>query len=96
MGKSGVKSVYESGKLILSRNGVFVGNSYSSDGMVKLCIVDNAINNKNVVSAYILDFVSLWHGILAHIGISTMKRLVKCDMINCNVDEFMKFTLNLK
>ena len=43
LGTPGVKSVYESGKLVLSVNGVFVGNGYSSDKMVKLCIVDNAI-----------------------------------------------------
>ena len=28
---------------------------------------------KNVVSAYMIDSVSLWHGKLAHIGINTMK-----------------------
>ena len=28
----------------------------------------------NVVSAYMIDSVSLWHGRLAHIGISTMKK----------------------
>ena len=96
LGKPGVKTIYESGKLILSRNGVFVGKGYSSDGMVKLCIVDNANNNKNVVSAYMIDSVSLWHGRLAHIGISTMKRLVKCGMINCNVDEFNKCEICIK
>ena len=50
--------MYESGKLILSRNGAFVGKGYSFDGMVKLFIVDNGINNNNVSSAYMLDFVS--------------------------------------
>ena len=81
--------MYESGKLILSRNGSFVGKGYSSQGMVKLCTIDNSIN-KNVDSAYMVDSVSLWHGRLAHIGISTMKRMIKCGLFNCDVDNFKK------
>ena len=95
LGKPGIKSVFESKKLILSRNGVFVGKGYSSDGMVKLCIVDN--NNNNIVSfAYINDSITLWHGRLAYIGISTMKRLIKCGMISCNVDKFNKCKICIK
>lgn len=75
LGKLGIKSVYESDKLILSRNGSFIGKGYSCEGMVKLCIDDN--KNKNVSSAYMLDSVSLWHGRLAPIGISTIKRMIK-------------------
>ena len=94
--KPGIKSVYESGKLILSRNGAFIGKGYSSDGMVKLCIVDNGINNNNVSFAYMLDSVSLWHGRLAHIGLSTMKRMIKCGLISCDVDKFKKCEICVK
>ena len=45
---------------------------------------------KNVVSAYMIDSVSLWHGRLAHIGIGTMKRMVKCGLIECDVKNFNK------
>ena len=91
LGKPGIKSVFESGKLILSRNGVFVGKGYSTEGMVKLCTNDNvSINNKSVSSAYIVDSISLWHGRLAHIGIGTMKRMVKCGLIECDVKNFNK------
>ena len=75
----------------------FFGKGYSSDRMVKLCIINNAINSKNVVSTYMLDSVSLWHSRLSHIDISTMKRLVKCGVLieilmsSTNV----KFALNL-
>lgn len=90
LGKPGIKSVYEAEKLILSRNGVFVGKGYSYDGMVKLCIANNAINN-NDASAYMVDSVSLWHGRLAHVGISTTKRMIKCGLIFCdNVNKFKK------
>ena len=62
--KPGIKSVYESRKLILSRNDVFVGKGYSCDRMVKLCtVLDNSCNsnNKSDVSVYMLDSISLWH-----------------------------------
>ena len=49
--KSGLKIVLESNKLILSKNGIFVGNGYITDGMYKLSII-----NKEVSScAYIVD-----------------------------------------
>ena len=96
LGKPGIKSVYESGKLILSQNDAFIGKGYSFDGMVKLCIVDNGINNNNVSSAYMFDAVSLWHGRLAHIGLSTMKRMIKCGLISCDVDKFKKCEICVK
>ena len=50
----------------------------------------------NVVSAYMLDFVFFMHGRFIHIGINTMKKLVKCDMIYCNVDELNKCEICIK
>ena len=52
--KKGIKAVLESDKLILSKNGIFVGKGYACDGMFKLYVNINN-NNKNVVSAYIID-----------------------------------------
>ena len=34
--KSGVKAILESGKLILSKNEIFVGKGYATNGMYKL------------------------------------------------------------
>lgn len=87
--KPGVKSVYESSKLILSKNGIFIGKWYSCDGMMKLCTIDNN-GNKNNFLAYMVDSVSLWHGRLAHMGISTNKRMVKCGMLSCDINNFEK------
>lgn len=95
LGKPGIKSVYESGKLILTRNGVFVGKGYSAEGMIKLCTIDNIIN-KVSNSAYMIDSVSLWHSRLAHIGISTMNRLIKSKLISCNIHEFEKCEICVK
>lgn len=71
LGKPGIKSVYESGKLI----------------MIKLCTTDNVINKVSNFS-YIIEHVSLWHSRLEHIGINTMKRLIKSRLILCDVNYF--------
>ena len=50
--KSGVKAVLESDKLIQSKNEIFVGKGYVTNGMYKLSII-----NKEVFGcAYIVDF----------------------------------------
>ncbi|RVW22265.1 Retrovirus-related Pol polyprotein from transposon TNT 1-94 [Vitis vinifera] len=54
LGKPGIKAVFESSKLILSKSGNFVGNGYSCDGMIKLCTNDN-INKMASTSAYKTD-----------------------------------------
>lgn len=87
LGEPRIKSMYESGKLILTRSGSFIGKGYSCDGMVKLCI-DDVINNKNATSAYMLDSIDIWHSKLAHIGISTMKRMIKCGLFSCDTNNF--------
>ena len=100
-GKLSIKSVFESRKLILSRNGIFVGKDYSTRGMIKLSVITNDqlnVINKDVSFAYVVDSLSLWHNILAHIGISTMKKMIKYDLISCNINEFknVNYVLNLK
>ena len=47
LGKLGIKSMYELGKLILSRNKIFIGKGYSTDGIVKLYTINNINNNNN-------------------------------------------------
>ena len=98
LGKPIIKSIYEAGRQILSRNGVFIGKGFSYDKMIKLCIIDSPTNNKNNdASAYMIDSVSLWHNRLAHIGISTMKRMIKCGLISCdNINNFDKCEICVK
>lgn len=87
LAKLGIKYVYESGKLILTRNGVFIGKGYSTEGMIKLCTNNNIINEIHN-SAYMLESVSLWHNSLTHIDISSMNRLIKSGLISCNINDF--------
>jgi hypothetical protein len=62
--KKGIKVVIEFDKLILSKNEIFIGKSYSCDGMFKLSIINKAISH----SSYIVESSSLWHGRLAHLN----------------------------
>ena len=59
-----------------------MGNGYSCDGMIKLCTNDN-LNKVALNSAYMCDLnsLSMWHNRLGHIGLNTIKRIVKCGMI---------------
>lgn len=41
LSKSGIKTVYEAGKLILTKNENFTGKGYLCDGMIKLCLNNN-------------------------------------------------------
>ena len=60
--------------------------------MVKLCTSDNVFTiNKSVSSTYIIGSITLWHGRLAHIGIGNMKRMIKCDLIESDVNTFNKY-----
>ena len=77
--RKGLKAVLESDKIVISKNGVFVGKGYSCDGMFKL-----SINNNISVSIYIVEqSFSLWHGRLEHANYKTLQYMSKHSMITC-------------
>lgn len=78
--KSGIKAVFESDKLILSKNGAFVGKGYACDGMFKLSILINNMNN----SAYIVESFDVWHARLAHLNFRSLKYMSKHKLITCD------------
>lgn len=95
LGEPCIKSVYESGKLILTRTGEFVRKGYSAKGMIKLCTTDNIINEISN-STYMIEFTSLWYFRLVHIGINTMNKLIKSGLISCNIHDFEKCEICVK
>ena len=77
--KKGIKAVLEADKVIFSKNGVFVGQAYSCDGMFKLSI------NKVDVSVYVLDSsFNLWHARLSHVNFRSIKFMSNHGLISCN------------
>ena len=53
----------------LTKNGIFVGKGYATEGMFKLNVDVNKVN----ISAYMICSFNIWHSRLCHI----IKRLVK-------------------
>jgi hypothetical protein len=79
LSKNGVKAVLELEKLILSKNGIFVGKGYSCNGMYKLSII---INKNNVDCAYIVDSSLIWHARLGYLNFKYMKYMLKHGLIS--------------
>jgi hypothetical protein len=80
--KNGMRAVIDSDKLILSKNGMFIGKGYSCDGMFKLSIINKAISH----SSYIVESSSLWHGRLAHLNFKYLKYMSKRGLISYKHD----------
>lgn len=95
MGKWGINSVFESGKLVLTQNGYFIDKCYSSERMVKLCIIEDD-SNKNNSFAYLIDSINLWHRRFVHTGISTIKRMVKSRLVSSEIDYLEKCKTYIK
>ncbi|CAM8926303.1 unnamed protein product [Rhodiola kirilowii] len=64
----GFKIVFESQKVVLSKNGMYVGRGYVKDGMWKLNVIAIKTINKESSSAYLLESSNLWHGRLGHVN----------------------------
>ena len=60
LGKFGIKVSFESDKIVMTKNNIFVGKRYCNQGLYVLNIYE--IMNENASSfAYLLDSVDLWH-----------------------------------
>jgi len=70
---TGLKIMQEAGKVVIMRNGNFVGKGYHSGGL----LVRNAaaqVNNETAAnSIYIAESVNLWHGRLGHVNFASLK-----------------------
>jgi hypothetical protein len=79
--KKGMKAVIKSDKLILSKNGMFIGKGYFCDEMFKLSTINKAISH----SSYIVES-SLWHDHLAHLNFKYLKYMSKRGLISYKHD----------
>ena len=81
----GLKAVIEAGKVILSKNNVFVGQGYSCNGMFKL-----SINKVNIYAYLIESSIDVWHARLSHVNFRSIKFMSKHGLISCTNDNFGK------
>ena len=83
--KHGFRMIFEADKFILSKNGIFVGKGYATNGMFKL-----NIDNENI-SAYIVESLDLWHERLGHVNFRSIQLMVKNGLIkDCGKDHTTK------
>jgi len=83
LNKFGFKIVFESDKVVLTKNGMFVGKGYALDGMFKLnvMVTKNDMNKASTSSAYIVESSNVWHGRLGHVNFDSIRRLIKLNSI---------------
>ena len=60
------------GKIIILRNGVFVGKGYRSGGLFILNVASNDVNGNASSSAYIAESMDLWHSRLRHVNYASI------------------------
>ena len=72
--KNGFKCILVSGKVLMSKNEMFIGKGYLNKGLFKLnaMVVDSF--NKNSASFYLLELSDLWH---ARLGACKLQSLAK-------------------
>ena len=85
LSKKGFKLVFVSDNFILTKNGMYVGKGYMSNGLFKMnvmTIVPPIKNtNKNTPFAYLLESSNVWHGRLEHVNYKTLCRLIKMECL---------------
>ena len=88
---AGLKIVQEAGKVVIMRNGDFVGKGYRSGGLLVLNAVAQINNETAANSVYIAESVDLWHGRLGHVNFASLKRLRNMRLIpNVNTENCSK------
>jgi len=77
-------------KIVILRNGAFVGKGYRSWGLFVLNVAYDIIN-ENASSVYIAESVDLWHGRLDHVNYASINKLRNMRLIPNNITEkFLK------
>lgn len=73
LNKADIKLVFESDKLVLTRNGKFVGKGFCNEGLFVLD-ASAKLNNKNASFAYIVESLNMWHARL-YVNMTSIKKL---------------------
>ena len=92
LSKKGFKLVFVSDNFILTKNGMYVGKGYMSNGLFKMNVMTvvppiNNINKNSTSSAYMLESSNVWHGRLGHVNYDTLRRLINMECLpNFKID----------
>ena len=72
--------MFDSDKMVLTKNNAFMGNDYCNQGLFMLNVYDIINNNTSSSFAYIVDSCDIWHGRLRHVNFSYMKKMVELSL----------------
>ena len=92
LSKKGFKLVFVPDNFILSKNGMYVGKGYMSNGLFKMNVMTvvppiKNINKNNTSSTYMLESSNVWHGRLGHVNYDTLRRLLNMECLpNFKID----------
>ena len=81
LGKEGVKIMFESNKIMLTKNDAFFGNGYCNRGLFMLNVSEILKNKASSSSAYIVISCDVWYGRLGHVNFSYIKKMVELSLI---------------
>ncbi|CAN1845367.1 Retrovirus-related Pol polyprotein from transposon TNT 1-94, partial [Linum perenne] len=78
--KAGMKLVLEAGKLVITKNEIFVGKGYMSGG---LFVIETSIslNDKASPSSYLVESCDTWHARLGHLNSKSLKLMKKMNLL---------------
>ena len=80
LNRVGLKIILEGDKVVLTKNGEFVGKGYLSNG---LFVLNTTFMNANTSSfAYIIESIDLWHGRLGHVNFASIRKHKDLKLIN--------------
>ena len=82
LGKVGVKVSFESDKIVMTKNNVFVEKGYCDQGLFVLNVSDIINESGSVSSTYVVDCYDIWHARLGHINSSYVIKLQRLGLIN--------------
>ncbi|KAA0042258.1 ty1-copia retrotransposon protein [Cucumis melo var. makuwa] len=80
LNRAGLKIMLEGDKVVLTKNGEFVGKGYLSNGLFVLNTI--SVNANASSSAYVIGYVNLWHGRLGHVNFASIRKLKNLRLIN--------------
>ena len=89
-----LKTIVRDDKVVISRNGVFVGKGYLNGSLFVLSLASETLNGNVSTSAYIAESIDLWHGMLGHVNFASIKWLKNLKLILAmNVDNVSKCSM---
>ena len=79
--KARVRIMFDSGKIVLTKNDAFVGKGYCNQGLFMLNVSEILNNKLYLSSADIVVSCDVWHGRLGHVTFSYIKKMLELSLI---------------